>query len=141
MHLKLIREPNSEATPGRLYNGQTFLCYTIEDKDRGLTQKMSLADIQSQKVAKQTAIPRGTYEIALTFSARFERVLPLLLAVPGFQGVRLHPGNTTVDTDGCILPGDGRNGNAVTNSRPAFSRLLKQIQLAAKTGKVFITIQ
>ena len=77
--------------------------WTCEDRDRGL--ELDLA----RKVRGQTAIPIGSYRVAVTESARFKRKLPLLLNVPGFRGIRIHAGNDASDTDGCILVGSSRD--------------------------------
>lgn len=95
-------------------------CYTLEDP--------------------KLAIPLGTYEIAITFSERFRRPMPLLLNVPERSGIRIHSGNTEADTTGCILVGDGQNEVGVTESRVAYANLFYSIQKALKEEKVFITI-
>jgi hypothetical protein len=66
----------------------------------------------------------------VTFSNRFQKPLPLLLAVPGFSGVRIHSGNTAADTEGCILVGasDGNPGDGwLGRSREAFATLFAKI--------------
>lgn len=80
------------------------------------------------KVHGQTAIPAGTYKVVITESARFKRPLPLLLDVPMFEGIRIHPGNTAADTEGCILVGMDRLGSSVGRSRLAFDALFTQIR-------------
>lgn len=102
-------------THGRLLTEEGgFLCWTLEDEDRGLHQEMPLNQIKSRKVKGKTAIPRGTYKIQLRISPSFGDKwyakpfggkMPYLQNVPGFEGVMLHPGNTPEDTSGCILPG------------------------------------
>lgn len=95
-----------------------------------------------QKVFGQTAIPAGTYQVANTFSPRFGKYLPLLLNVPGYAGVRIHPGNTAADTEGCLLPGQtilpGATG--VGNSRKAFEALFAKIKLAERKERITLTI-
>ena len=98
-------------TEGILLAGGRNFCDTLEDADLGLSQKMSLEEILSVKQWGRTAIPIGTYDIVVNYSPRFKRDLPLLLDVKGFEGVRIHSGNTTEDTEGCILLGvKGRDG-------------------------------
>jgi len=95
-------------------------CYTLEDP--------------------KLAIPLGSYELAITFSERFRRPMPLLLNVPGRNGIRIHAGNTDADTTGCILVGNGQNETGLTNSRLAYIDLFYAIQKALKEEKVWITL-
>ena len=48
-------------------------------------------------------IPAGTYPIAVTWSPKFKRMLPILLNVPGRSGIRLHRGTRPEHSRGCIL--------------------------------------
>jgi hypothetical protein len=70
----------------------------------------------------------GTYAVRLTMSPRFGRILPLLIDVPGFDGVRIHPGNTAADTEGCLLVGTGRTEDTITGSRDAFNALMLRLE-------------
>jgi len=136
MTLRLIREPSrGGATLGVLFLDQVFQCFTIEDEVREVPGQA----VETWKVHGRTAIPQGRYHIRLTQSQRFGRVLPLLDAVPGFTGIRIHPGNTAADTEGCILPGTGRNSSGVTGSRLAFGRLFER--LVVPNGEHWITIE
>lgn len=147
MELVLTRfEFDSTSTVGRLTENGKQLCFILEDKDRGLTSDMDAVAIRKRKVDGRTAIPYGRYEINCTMSPRFKRVLPQLLAVKGFSGIRIHPGNTSEHTEGCLLPGltyrsAGMNGYFVESSRTAFSSLYDKIGRALLNEKVFITIE
>lgn len=114
MRLRLERaEAGRIATLGNLYVDDIFCCHTLEDVVRE----------PGVKIPGETAIPYGTYPVVITWSPRFECRLPLIADVPGFEGIRIHPGNTTADTDGCILVGEEIDGDRLVNSRAAFNRL------------------
>ncbi|SEL11402.1 DUF5675 family protein [Nitrosovibrio tenuis] len=129
MELQVKRtDLTDESTIGELsVNGQ-FECYTLEDKVRPV------------KIAGKTAIPAGRYEVIINFSQRFGRPLPLVLNVPDFEGVRIHPGNTDEDTEGCLLVGDTKKPDFVGDSRVAFERLFKKLQIASGKEKIYLEI-
>jgi hypothetical protein len=104
------------STIGELLIDGIFECYTLEDVERPV------------KIKSETAIPKGTYKVIINQSNRFKRLLPLLLNVPNFEGVRIHSGNTNHDTEGCILVGRTRGNNYVGQSRKAFDKLFKKMQ-------------
>ncbi|MDQ6479786.1 DUF5675 family protein [Dyadobacter sp. LHD-138] len=119
--------------------------FILEDRDRGLKSDMPLADIKREKVYGKTAIPTGRYQVAVTYSNRFKRLLPILVNVPGFAGIRIHPGNRHIDTEGCLLPGKGyakeEQEYIVTTSRTACDVLFLKINEALKKGEeVWCTI-
>lgn len=113
-----------KSTIGELYVNGEFECFTLEDV------------VRPEKVYGQTAIPAGRYRVIFSKSPRFKRVLPLLMHVPNFEGVRIHAGNTAVDTEGCILVGQERGEDKVLKSRLALEALLAKI-----TDPCWITIQ
>lgn len=115
-------------TIGRLYVDGKFFCNTLEDTDRGLAQFMSAGEIMNAKIKGATAIPIGDYKVARTWSPRFGRLVPQVMNVKGFSGVRLHAGNTAKDTEGCPLLGDNTAVGRLTNSQKrmkAFDALLQ----------------
>ena len=80
------------------------------------------------KIPKKSAIPEGTYRVVVTKSRRFQKYLPLLVGVPGFEGVRIHAGNTSRDTEGCILVGQNLQVGKVLWSRITLEKLMKLIE-------------
>ena len=131
MQLTLQRKASDAgATIGELTAEGQHLCYTVED----VVREVPGAPVDTWKVRGKTAIPAGRYRSTVTLSPRFRRLLPLLHDVPGFAGVRIHPGNTASDTEGCILPGVdiAAGGAAVTKSREAFAGVYELINDALK---------
>lgn len=134
-------------TIGRLYIDDKFECNTLEDKDRGLTQDMPLAKIKEVKIAAETAIPLGTYEIDMdTISPKYSLKpwyvknchgarVPRLVNVPGYSGVLIHVGNTAKDSVGCILVGKNDAVGMVTNSKYWFLQLYNKMYAAYKRGE------
>jgi hypothetical protein len=124
MELDLRRvELSAICTIGELYVDGEFECYTLEDA------------VRDRKIPGETAIPPGRYQVVLNWSPRFKRILPLLVDVPGFEGVRIHPGNTAADTEGCILVGRVRGASAVFQSRDAFDALFLKLEAATIVGR------
>lgn len=138
MELTLNRGPShDDCTIGELFVDDAFLCYTLEDVVREIPGK----PVEQWKIPGTTAIPAGRYAVVMTFSDRFQRIMPLLIDVPGFAGIRIHPGNTSEDTEGCILLGLQRTDNDVRQSREACDDLYPQIATAILTKEtVFLTI-
>lgn len=116
-------------------------CLILEDADRGLTDEMLDTDILKLKTFGKTAIPAGRYQVVITYSSRFKKYLPLLLNVPGFSGIRIHPGNSPADTEGCLLPGNYAAADFVTQSRSAFNKLFAKLQAAERREKIYINIE
>jgi hypothetical protein len=136
MELKLVRKVfTNESTIGDLFIDDLFFCYILEDKDRGLTQSMPLKDSIATKVHGKTAIPYGRYEIDWTMSARFKVMMPILLNVKGYSGIRIHKGNTEIDSLGCLLCGTKKASNRITESTTATNKLYAKIAEAKKQGK------
>jgi hypothetical protein len=133
MKLKLYRaECGKVSTVGTLTINGVHECFILEDADRLLEKD------PEAKVYGKTCIPRGTYKVIITWSNRFKKELPLLVDVPGFEGIRIHPGNTHEHTEGCLLPGTSfaKEGEAhtVQNSRNAFFKLYQKIEEAIDSG-------
>lgn len=124
MKLKLIRQFGTEGfTEGKLYIDDVFECYTVEDEDRHL-------EAGGIKIPAVTAIPKGSYEVVLSMSPRFKRILPEVLNVPGFTGVRIHSGNSSKDSEGCILVGSSNDRNDddwIGGSKVALAQLITKL--------------
>ena len=90
------------------------------------------------KIPKKSAIPECTYRVVVTKSQRFQKYLPLLVGVPGFEGVRIHAGNTSRDTEGCILVGQNLQVGKVLWSRITLEKLMKLIE---NEKEIYLTIK
>ena len=125
MELKILRQLKApSATLGELdVNGVPY-CWTLEDTVRA----------PGVKVDKQTAIPPGRYLVKLTFSNRFQRILPELFDVPMFSSIRMHGGNTAANTEGCPLLGTKKDeaNLRISNCAPAVDGIVAKIDAALK---------
>lgn len=133
-------------TIGKLYVDGVLFCNSLEDKDRGLKQTDSLSTIQSKKVYAETAIPTGTYNVRMDIkSPKYSSYswyknlcggyMPRLENVPGFSGILMHPGNTALDSSGCILVGKNTKVGQITDSKNTFSKLYKKMKKAYDKGE------
>lgn len=125
-------------TIGKLYVDGQYICDSLEDVNRDLNHDGDLLDPNETKVWGETAIPFGTYKICMMMSPKFKKVLPRLMAVPHFEGILIHPGNTALDTHGCILVGINNVVGKVTNSIATFDKLMAII---GKEKDLSITIE
>lgn len=128
MNLLLLRNVfTDKSTIGDLLVDSNFFCYTLEDVVRK----------PDEKIPGETAIPTGKYEVVLSMSNRFKKLLPELLNVPNFTGVRMHGGNTSDDTDGCIIL-----ARSIINNDLVHGNMTQQLVdiLLSKKEKHFITI-
>ncbi len=126
MRLTLTRKwKSTNATLGELAIDGMFECFTLEDVVRP----------DGIKIPGSTAIPAGDYPVQITWSPRFQCLMPLLVGVPDFTGIRIHWGNVHGDTDGCILVGRERGVDRVTNSRMAYAELYEKLEHALAAGQ------
>jgi hypothetical protein len=130
------------STIGKLLNPVGGLeGFTLEDVDRGLDSGMPLSEILKAKVPEKTAIPYGRYKIVIDFSDKFQRELPHILGVPGFSGIRIHPGNTAAHTAGCPLIGEIYGNNEIYHSRRAFGRFFDGLKANLAVGECWIAVK
>lgn len=127
-------------TIGKLYIDDAYFCDTLEDTIRD-TNKSGKFDNGEQKIKGKTAIPYGTYEIKWTYSPRFKKYTPQLMNVPSFEGIRVHAGNTSADTEGCLILGENKQVGKVINSRATINKFYPIIKEACSNGKVTIEIK
>lgn len=135
MEFRVIREyfgkPEGDKegfTKGSMLAEGTRMAYSVEDEDRHL-------ELGGEKVYGKTAIPRGRYRIVVDFSHRFQKNLPHILDVPGYEGVRVHGGNRAEQSLGCILIGLFQTADGVSNCPPAVQRMIDLIEADAEIGK------
>ena len=123
--LSLIRDddPENKHNLGKLFIDGKYLGETLEDTDRRL-------EAGGEKAQNETCIPRGRYPVTLSKSLRFGKVMPEVHDVPGFTGVRIHGGNSEVDTSGCPLLGQYRTETGVGNCSGVNQRLIHLLEAA-----------
>ena len=122
----------ADYTIGRLEDENGVkICDTLEPKYRDYKGG-------ELKVPRKSAVPEGTYPVVVTKSWKFGKYLPLLVGVPGFEGVRIHSGNTVNDTEGCILVGQNLIKGKVLLSRLTLEKLMRLIE---NEKRIFLTIK
>ena len=133
MHIRVMREPSkNDTTLGSLFIDDHWQCHTLEDVIRAA----------GEKVRNKTAIPPGRYKLILSMSNRFKKIMPEVLNVPMFTGIRIHSGNTAKDTAGCLLVGQTRSveTRSIGRSRFAYTALMLKLRAALKAGDtIYIT--
>lgn len=149
MNIEVKRIAKKEKyTIGHLYINGVYFCDTIEDRDRGLKQTMTISEIKARKIADVTAIPAGTYRVTLNVkSPKYSKreafawcggFLPRLIDVPGYDGVLIHSGNTERDSSGCIIVGKNTKVGMVTDSmntlKALYSKLKSATSITLKIG-------
>ncbi len=138
-------------TIGKLYVNGEYVCDTVEDTDRGLDQSMTVEEIKKRKVYRQTAVPTGTYKVAMNVqSPKFAQMayyknycngfMPRILYVPGFDGILIHCGSSANSSAGCLIVGYNTIKGKVTDSKKAWEKLMKNYLTQAKMRGEEITI-
>ena len=139
MRLTLVRRWNKkDYCIGDLYINGKWFCNVLEDRDRGLDDSMSEDEIKQIKIKGETAIPTGIYTVLLTYSPKYKKIMPLINNVKGYSGIRIHSGNSSKDTEGCLLVGKNTVVGRLTDSRNTFNALFKRLQ---QKGSNKITIE
>ena len=132
MHLTMFREPSvGGATLSKLFHGLEFVCDILEDEVRELPG----VPVSEWKIHGVTAIPHSTYKIILERSQRFGADTITLLDVPGYKDIRGHAGNTSADSEGCLLFGTRNSACTVAHSRDALAYVKHMVQAALQRGE------
>ncbi len=127
-------------TVSRLFVNEERFHESLEDKDRGLHQSMPVGLILQKKVYGETAIPRGVYKLALTYSPAFAEKtwakkyggkVPEILNVKGWSGCRIHPATTAKELRGCIAVGRNTAKGKVTSSVKTYYELMDKYLVPA----------
>lgn len=126
-------------TMGALGSVGVYQYNTVEDAVRKLSNCTQTTC--TGKIDGKTAIPAGRYELRDTYSPRFKKHMLELVGVPGFQGVRIHSGNTADDTEGCLILGLKGTEFGVAESRAAMAQFNADVRKALAKGRVFIVIE
>ena len=130
--LAIIKEVSEEY---KTYEEEEYFCDTLEPTWRNYKHG-------GRKIKGCSAIPEGRYAVVISYSPKFEQWLPILLGVPNFSGIRIHAGNTSADTEGCILVGKNKIVGQLVDSRIWLHRLKKKIVEAKDRGEaVWITVK
>ena len=130
---KLKRTTYTEnSTIGELTLDGKLICYTLEDKVRAKS---------AVKVYGKTAIPAGRYQVITDFSNAFKAIMPHVLNVPGFEGIRIHVGNRESDSLGCVLVGLKKGVDSIFESKQAYGAFLGLLQKQLKAGSVYLVVE
>lgn len=123
-NLKLVRTQKEDCTIGDLFINEEFICNTLEDVFR------------EKKIAKETCIPYGKYDIIINMSPKYKRLMPRLLNVPNFEGILIHNAGSskpaTEYTSGCILVYRQKKGDRVLDSKKVFDEFFDRIKNYSK---------
>lgn len=133
IHFTMFRETSQGgATMSRLFLGLDYICDVLEDEVREIPG----VPVSEWKIKGATAIPAGTYEIILRQSGRFGPDTMTLMNVPGYEYIRIHGGNSSADTEGCLLPGVRNSLVTVDHSRVNLAKLKAIVLPAIKAGQM-----
>lgn len=156
MELKLVRKYcKDEYTIGQLFVvsrlfGDIWVADTLEDKVRDYNKDGDLLDEGECKIAHQTAIPYGKYEVKMTISPKFKNrywaaryggIVPLIDNVKHFTGIRFHPAKTAADLSGCVGVGRNTLRGQLTQSTELYFKLMDDYLMPALMRNESITLE
>lgn len=127
------------ATLSRIFVDGELECVGLEDEYRDV------------KVAGETRIPAGTYQVKLKtwgdFHSRYTKKfgdkhhgMLHVQDVPGFTDILIHIGNYETNTAGCLLVGSSADEAAMTigASKVAYEKFYAKVWEAARDGNLTI---
>ena len=127
MQIKIIRKWFTEKSTTGVLSINGIKCgFTLED----------VARAEGVKIPGVTAAPAGTYKVVNDYSEHFKKIMPHILNVPRFEGVRFHGGNKPEDTEGCILVGLKKGEDSISMCQAVFDYLKGSIDEAMKNKEV-----
>ena len=144
MRMLLLRDTLAEGwTMGALLLDGKHFCWTLEDSMREIVTDSGWLWRHDLKVPAETAIPAGTYEVSVNWSNKFKRRMPLIMAVPSFEGIRFHGGSNVDHSEGCPLMGRHRNQREglLWDSGGLTDALTERIDSATRRGKVWCEVR
>jgi len=108
-------------TRGHLWSNNQWECHTLEDRCRP----------KGIKIPKETCIPYGTYELVMDWSEKYQKIMPHIMEVKDYTGIRMHIGNKDLDTEGCIIVGLRPVADELLDSTLAFNPLYAKLMAEA----------
>lgn len=143
MNVVIQRTPKGGYTPGTMFINGLFFAHTLEDQDRGLRNDMPFDEIKKRKVYGLTCIPYGKYKIKITYSPKFRKLMPQIMDVPGFDGIRVHGVRNIDDTYGCpgIGERDADGDDSTLHNGPAYTKRFTAMCMEADKRKEQIEIE
>ena len=144
IHVVRCAKYTKSVTMGKMFVDGKWVCDTLERASAGTNKFTSVEKILLLKSKGFKAIGEGSYKLNLDLSDRFSNkefykglggLLPHILGVKGFEGVRIHCGNSIKDTEGCILVGKKTTEGWITESRQTYKRLMIDYLLKWKENK------
>lgn len=142
MDKEIPKGRENRRTRGTLLADGGLFCHMLEDEVR--IDNPSTPQDEGAKIKGKSAIPAGRYEVKLTYSPKYQKIMPLVDAVPGFTGIRIHSGHDETHTEGCLLTAGGfdKDGDIIGgSSKPAFEKVMTLLNEATRAGRrVWLTI-
>ena len=137
MHITVFRELRNcttKSTIGKMYIDGHYFSETLEDALRH----------PKLKIPKETCVPCCTLNAGISYSESFQRDMVILYNQPNgyesvveghsWKGLRVHGGNNTEHTAGCILVAENRiNNDTIQGSRERPFKLL--VREALESGQ------
>ena len=117
----------------RTSTGDQTICVLRIDKT---TVALTLEPPNLQNKRNISCIPTGSYKYKHYYSTKFQRLCIALYDVPDRNYIAVHPGNTSEDTQGCILVGQGIKNDQLFNSKKALDAIINKL---TDSGTITIT--